>query len=46
MSELTHVELRWVKKRVENWINYRRFEEGDRLLNGAKSSAEAGFSRG
>jgi hypothetical protein len=27
MSELTHVELRWVKKRIENWIRFGRTAE-------------------
>jgi hypothetical protein len=27
MSELTHVELRWIKKRVENWIRFGRTTE-------------------
>ena len=27
MSELTHVELRWIKKRVENWIRFGRTAE-------------------
>ena len=27
MSELTHVELTWLKKRIENWIRFGRTAE-------------------
>jgi hypothetical protein len=27
MSELTHVELTWLKKRIENWIRFGRITE-------------------
>jgi hypothetical protein len=32
MSELTHVELVWVKKRIENWIRFGRIAE-DHMLD-------------
>ena len=31
MSELTHVELTWLKKRIENWIRFGRIVGGWRL---------------
>src|SRR5215813_12194419 len=32
MSELTHVELRWVKKHIENWIRFGRTAE-EHIIN-------------